>query len=61
VADRLRVDLGEAVELLDGNTGEFTVWVDGVRVVTRGWWALLGVVPPYSRVLATVRAALGGS
>ena len=58
MADRLRSDLGETVELIDGSTGEFTVMVDGVRVVSRGWWALLGLIPPYGRVLAAVRAAL---
>lgn len=58
VAARLRTDLGQPVELEDGNTGEFTVWVDGTRVMTRGLWALLGVLPPYGQVLASVRAAL---
>jgi len=58
VADRLRNDLGEGVTLEDGGTGEFTVMVDGARVITRGWWALLGVLPPYRRVLTAVSAAL---
>ena len=58
MADRLRVDLGEPVTLEDGGTGEFTVMVDGNRVITRGWWALLGILPPYGRVLTAVRAAL---
>ena len=58
MADRLRSDLGEAVDLVDGSTGEFTVMVNGARVLTRGWWVLMGVLPPYGRVLAAVRAAL---
>ena len=58
VADRLRMDLGEDVALEDGVTGEFTVMVDGARAITRGLWMLLGVLPPYGRVLAAVRAAL---
>ena len=58
MADRLRVDLGEPVTLEDGDTGEFTVRVDGNRVITRGWWVLLGILPPYGRVLAAVRAAI---
>lgn len=58
MADRLRTDLGEAVALEEGHTGEFTVMVDGATVMTRGLWVLLGVVPPYGRVLAAVRTAL---
>jgi hypothetical protein len=58
VAARLRTDLGQDVTLEEGQTGEFTVMVDGATVMTRGLWLLLGVVPPYGRVLTAVRAAL---
>ena len=58
MAARLRTDLAEDVTLEDGHTGEFTVMVDGATVMTRGLWMLLGVVPPYGRVLTAVRAAL---
>lgn len=58
MAARLRKDLGEEVTLEEGNPSEFTVIVNGAIVVRRGLWALLGMVPPYSRILAAVRAAL---
>jgi hypothetical protein len=58
VAARLQADLGERVTLEEGHTAEFTVLVDGATVVTRGLWALLGVVPPYGRVSSAVRTAL---
>ena len=58
MAARLGTELGEPVALEDGGTGEFTVMVNRVPVVTRGLWVLLGVLPPYGRVLAAVREAL---
>jgi len=58
VAARLRTDLREEVTLEEGSPSEFTVLVNGAAVMTRGWWVLLGMVPPYGRVLAAVRAAL---
>ena len=58
MAARLRTDLREEVALEEGHAGEFTVMVNGATVMTRGLWLLLGVVPPYGRVLAAVRAAL---
>ena len=58
MAARLRTDLREEVTLEEGSPSEFTVLVNGAAVMTRGWWVLLGMVPPYGRVLAAVRAAL---
>jgi len=58
VAARLRTDLREEVTLEEGSPSEFTVLVNGAAVMRRGWWVLLGMVPPYGRVLAAVRAAL---
>ena len=58
MAAKLRTDLREDVTLEEGSPSEFTVLVNGAAVMTRGWWAFLGMVPPYGRVLAAVRAAL---
>ena len=58
MAARLRTDLREEVTLEEGSPSEFTVLVNGTAVMRRGWWMLLGMVPPYGRVLAAVRAAL---
>jgi hypothetical protein len=58
VAAKLRTDLREDVTLVEGSPSEFTVLVNGAAVMTRGWWILLGMVPPYGRVLAAVRASL---
>ena len=58
MAARLRTDLREEVTLEEGSPSEFTVLVNGAAVMRRGWWVLLGMVPPYGRVLAAVRAAL---
>lgn len=58
MAAKLRTDLREEVTLEEGNPSEFTVLVNGATVMTRGLWALLGMVPPYGKILAAVRAAL---
>lgn len=58
MAAKLRKDLREEVTLEEGNPSEFTVLVNGTTVMTRGLWALLGMVPPYGKILAAVRAAL---
>ena len=44
--------------LEEGSPSEFTVLVNGATVIKRGLWALLGMVPPYGRILAAVRTAL---
>ena len=58
MAAKLQEDLGEPVALEEGLASEFTVLVNGVPVIKRGLWALLGMVPPYGKILAAVRAAL---
>ena len=58
MAARLRTDLHEDVTLEEGSPSEFTVLVNGATVIKRGLWALLGMVPPYGRILAAVRTAL---
>jgi hypothetical protein len=58
VAAKLRTDLGEEVSLEEGSPSEFTVLVNGATVMKRGLWALLGMVPPYGKILAAVRAEL---
>jgi hypothetical protein len=58
VAAKLQKDLGEPVALEEGLASEFTVLVNGAVVTKRGLWALLGMVPPYRKILAAVRAAL---
>jgi hypothetical protein len=58
VAARLRTDLREDVTLEEGGASEFTVLVNGAVVMKRGLWALLGMVPPYGKILAAVREAL---
>ena len=58
MAARLSTDLREEVALEEGSPSEFTIMVNGAAVLSRGWWVLLGMVPPYGRVLAAVRAAL---
>lgn len=60
MAARLENDLREPVALEEGHPSEFTVLVNGTPVIKRGMWALLGMVPPYGRVLEAVRASLGG-
>ena len=58
MAARLRKDLREEVTLEEGNPSEFTVIVNGAVVMKRGLWALLGMVPPYGKILAAVREGL---
>ncbi len=59
VAARLRRDLGDDVSLEEGDYAEFTVLVDGEPVMRGGAATMLGVLPPYARVLEVVRRRLG--
>jgi hypothetical protein len=54
VAALLKRELGVDTELVEGNTGEFTVWVDEKVVAKKGWVRF----PHDKRVLAAVRQAL---
>ena len=58
VAARLRKDLARDVFLEHGDYAEFTVLVDDEVVVEGGAMTALGILPPYERVLAAVRAKL---
>lgn len=37
MAAQLKQDLGVVAELTVGNSGEFTVWVDGKKVAEKDW------------------------
>jgi len=54
VAELLRKELTVETKLIEGDRGEFTVWVDGRVVIKKGW---LGF-PADEKVLAAVREAL---
>jgi len=52
VAVELKSQLGIDTELVVGNAGEFTVWVDGVKVAEK----LAGLFPDPSAVVSAVAA-----
>jgi predicted Rdx family selenoprotein len=54
VAAVLKTDLGVDTELVVGSSGEFTVWLDGVKVADKAG----GAFPEPSAVVANVRAKL---
>jgi hypothetical protein len=54
VAELLRKELDVETKLIEGDRGEFTVWVDGHVVIKKGWRGF----PADEKVLAAVRAAL---
>jgi hypothetical protein len=54
VAELIKRELGVEPELIEGDRGEFTVWV-GDRVVAKKGWVRF---PTDESVLAAVRAAL---
>ncbi len=56
MAELIRRELGVEPELVEGDRGEFTVWV-GDRVVAKKGWVRF---PPDERVLSGVRQALAG-
>jgi hypothetical protein len=51
----IKSELGVEAELVEGNRGEFTVWVGEREVAQKGWLRF----PPDAKVLAAVRQALG--
>jgi predicted Rdx family selenoprotein len=53
VAELLKRELGLETELIKGDGGEFTVWVDGRQVAKKNW---LGF-PSDEKVLNAVRQA----
>ncbi|MBS1808224.1 MAG: Rdx family protein [Acidobacteria bacterium] len=54
MAELLKQELGIETDLIQGEAGEFTVWVDKDQVAQKGW---LGF-PSDKKVLEAVRAAL---
>jgi hypothetical protein len=54
VAELLKRELNVETELVRGDSGEFTVWVNGECVAKKGWLAF----PPEDKVLEAVRQAL---
>jgi len=57
VAAELKRQLGLETELQVGNPGEFTVWINGVRIADKAG----ANFPPESSVVAAAKAALGPS
>jgi hypothetical protein len=58
VAARIRKELGQPVEQIAGDYGEFTVSIDGTEVLSAGSFGWMGVLPDSRRVVARVREAL---
>jgi hypothetical protein len=56
VAALIKRELGVQPELVEGDRGEFTVWVGDQVVAKKGWVRF----PPDQKVLAAVRQALVG-
>jgi hypothetical protein len=54
VAELLKRELGVTTEIVPGDRGEFTVWVDGKTVAKKNW---LGF-PSDEKVLQAVRASV---
>ncbi|MEP6923787.1 MAG: hypothetical protein ABI954_04935 [Pyrinomonadaceae bacterium] len=50
----IKSKLGVETELIEGNRGEFTVWVGEQQVAQKGWLRF----PSEEKVLAAVRQAL---
>lgn len=56
MADLIKRELGAEPELVEGDRGEFTVWVGERLVAKKGWLRF----PSAERVLSAVRQALAG-
>ena len=54
MADLIKRDLGTEAELVEGDQGEFSVWVDGKVVAKKGWVRF----PQDKQVLSAVEQAL---
>ena len=54
MAELIKRELGVEPELVEGDRGEFTVWVGDQMVAKKGWVRF----PPDERVLSGVRQAL---
>jgi len=60
VAASLKRDLGLEVDTVEGHYGEFTVLVDGEKVVSGGALAFLGILPSVRAVREVVERKLHG-
>jgi hypothetical protein len=56
VAELIKQELGIQPELVEGDRGEFTVWVGDRMVAKKGWFRF----PQDHKVLAAVQQALTG-
>lgn len=56
MAELIKRELGVEPELIEGDRGEFSVWVGDQLVAKKGWVRF----PPDQRVLSAVRQALAG-
>jgi hypothetical protein len=56
VAELIKRELGIEPELVEGNRGEFSIWVGDRMVAKKGWVRF----PPDQKVLSAVRQARGG-
>ena len=61
MAASLRRDLHLEVETVEGHYGEFTVLVDGEKVVGGGFLGFVGVLPSVRRVRELVNGRLRAS
>ena len=52
MAESIKKNLGIEAKLVEGGTGEFTVWVDGKQVAKKGLFRF----PSDEKVLSAVRA-----
>ena len=56
MAELIKRELGIETELVEGDRGEFTVWVGDQVVAKKGWVRF----PPDQKVLSAVKLALAG-
>lgn len=54
MAARIKSELGAEAELIEGNRGEFTIWVGEQKVAEKGWLRF----PSDEKVVAAVKDAL---
>ncbi len=54
MAEKIKRELGVEPELIEGNRGEFTVWVGDEKVAEKGWIRF----PADEKVVAAVNEAL---
>jgi len=57
VADLIKQQLGQQVELIEGGRGEFTVWVGDRKVAEKGWIRF----PSDQTVVTSVQQALSNT